>query len=194
MLLSGIEMNILTKNNANLLEQYNWHFSVLAGQSCLTLHNPSLYSPPGSSVHKILKTRILKWVVIPFSRRSSWPRNWTQISCIAGRFFTVWATREAHNWHSKCNWSSSFLKWASLIAQMVKNWHAIQETQVLSLGEEDSLEKRMAVHSSILAWIIPRTEELCRLQSMGVSKSQTQMSIKHFLLEIFLLQDTPALV
>ena len=38
---------------------------------------------------------LLAWVAIRFSRRSSWPRNWMLISCIAGRFFTVWATREA---------------------------------------------------------------------------------------------------
>ena len=40
--------------------------------------------------------RILEWVAYPFSRGSSWPRNWTRVSCIAGRFFTSWATREAH--------------------------------------------------------------------------------------------------
>ena len=40
--------------------------------------------------------RILEWVAYPFSRGSSWPRNWTRVSCIVGRFFTSWATREAH--------------------------------------------------------------------------------------------------
>ena len=40
--------------------------------------------------------RILEWVAYPFSRKSSWPRNRTEVSCIAGRFFTSWATREAH--------------------------------------------------------------------------------------------------
>ena len=53
-------------------------------------------SPPGSSVHGILQVRILKWVATPFSRGSSWPRDWTQVSCIAGGFFSIWATREAH--------------------------------------------------------------------------------------------------
>ena len=48
----------------------------------------------GSSVHGILQARTLQWVAIPFSRRSSRPKNWTRISCIAGRFFTIWATRE----------------------------------------------------------------------------------------------------
>ena len=55
---------------------------------------------------------------------------------------------------------------ASLVAQMVKNMPTMQETQVQSLDREDPLEKRMAIHSSILAWRIPWTEELDRLQSM----------------------------
>ena len=53
------------------------------------------------------------------------------------------------------------------MAQMVKNLPAMQETQVQSLGQEDSLEKGMATHSSILAWRIPWTEEPGGLQSMG---------------------------
>ena len=48
---------------------------------------------------------------------------------------------------------------ASLVAQMVKNLQAVQETQVQSLGQEDPLEEGMATHSSILAWRIPWTEE-----------------------------------
>ena len=52
-------------------------------------------SPPGSSVHGILQARMLEWVAMTFSRGSSWPRDWTWVSYIAGRFFTIWATREA---------------------------------------------------------------------------------------------------
>jgi len=52
-------------------------------------------SLPGSSVHGILQVRILEWVTILFSRESSWPRDKTQVSRIAGRFFTIWDTREA---------------------------------------------------------------------------------------------------
>ena len=55
---------------------------------------------------------------------------------------------------------------ASLVAQMIKNLPAIQETWVPSLGREDPLEKEMATHSRILAWRIPRTEEPGGLQSM----------------------------
>ena len=56
---------------------------------------------------------------------------------------------------------------ASLLAQSVKNLPSMQETGVLSLGQEDPLEKDMATHPSILAWEIPWVEEPGRLQSMG---------------------------
>ena len=56
---------------------------------------------------------------------------------------------------------------ASLVAQTVKHLPAMRETWVRSLGWEDLLEKEMAIHSSILVWIIPRTEEPGSLQSMG---------------------------
>ena len=68
---------------------------VLVAQSCQTLCDPMDCSLPGSSVHGILQARILKWVAISYSRGSSRPRDWTQVFHIAGRFFTVWATREA---------------------------------------------------------------------------------------------------
>ena len=49
----------------------------------------------------ILQARILEWVIIPFSRESSGPNDWTQVSCISGRFFTIWATRETLNGNHK---------------------------------------------------------------------------------------------
>ena len=57
--------------------------------------------------------------------------------------------------------------WGSLITQLVKNLPAMQETRVHFLGQEDPVEKRMATHSSILAWRIPWAEEPGGLQSMG---------------------------
>ena len=63
--------------------------------------------------------------------------------------------------------------WASLVAQLVKNLPAMQETWVRSLGWEDPLEEEMATHSSILAWEIPWAEEPGWLQAMGSQKSQT---------------------
>ena len=53
-------------------------------------------SPPGSTVHGILQARVLEWVAISFSRGSSRLRDQTQVSCIAGRLFDLWATREAY--------------------------------------------------------------------------------------------------
>ena len=55
------------------------------------LCDPMDCSLPGSSVHGILHARILEWVAIPFSRGSSWPRDWTQVFQTAGRFSTIWA-------------------------------------------------------------------------------------------------------
>ena len=63
-------------------------------QSCPTLCDPTDCCPPCSSVHGILQTRLLEWVTIPFSRESSWLRDWTQISFVAGGFFTIWATSQ----------------------------------------------------------------------------------------------------
>ena len=68
-------------------------------QSCPALCNPMDYR-----VHGILQARILQWVAFPFSRVSSQPRDWTQVSRIAGRFFTSWATREAHQWLTAWGW------------------------------------------------------------------------------------------
>ena len=64
---------------------------VKVAQSCLTLCNPMNYT-----VHEILQARILEWVAVLFSRGSSQPWDRTQDSGIAGRFFIIWTTREAH--------------------------------------------------------------------------------------------------
>ena len=66
-----------------------WKVKVKVTQSCPTLCDPI--------VHGILQARILEWVAFPFSRGSSQPRDRTQVSHIAGRFFTSWATRVAHS-------------------------------------------------------------------------------------------------
>ena len=65
-------------------------------QLCLTLCDPMDCSPLGSSVYGILQARILEWVAVPFSRGSSWPSDRSWVSCITGRFFTIWATEKSH--------------------------------------------------------------------------------------------------
>ena len=62
----------------------------------------------------------------------------------------------------------------SLVAQRLKRLPAMQETRVRSLGQEDTLEKAMATHSSTLAWRIPWREEPGRLQSMGSESPKSQ--------------------
>ena len=69
-------------------------------------------------------------------------------------------------------WLSVKLR-ASLVAQMVKNLPAMQETQILSRGREDPLEKEMATHSSILAWEIPMDRGAWQATAHGVAKSRT---------------------
>ena len=71
-------------------------YSVLVAELCPTLWDPTNCSLPGSSVHGILQARLLEWIAIPFSRASSWPRDQTQVSCIVGRFFTIWAKGKIH--------------------------------------------------------------------------------------------------
>ena len=71
-------------------EVNQWSCSV-----CPTLCHPMDCSLPGSFIHGIFQTRVLEWVAISFSRGSSQPRDQTQVSCISGRCFTIWATKEA---------------------------------------------------------------------------------------------------
>ena len=79
------------------------------------------------------------------------------------------------------------LRWASMVAQLVKNLPAMQETPVQFLGWEDPLEKGIVTHSSILAWRIPWTEEHGRLQSMGSQSDTTEW------LSLSLLMDTSSI-
>ena len=84
-----------------------WKSEVI--QSCLTLCDPMDCSLPGSSVHRIFQARVLEWVAVSFSRRSSQPRDWTQVSCIVGRRFTVWATRPGKSLIKDTEFHSTFI-------------------------------------------------------------------------------------
>ena len=72
-----------------LWESSPFFTACLIAKSYPTLFDLMDCSASGSSVHGIFQARILKWVAISYSRGSSWPRNWTPVSCIAGRFFIV---------------------------------------------------------------------------------------------------------
>ena len=96
--------------------------------SRVRLCDPMVYSLLGSPVHGIFRARVLGWVSFSFSRGPSRHRDRTQVSRIAGRCFTLWATREA-------------LNSPQLVAQLVKHLPAMQDTWVQSLGWEDPLRR-----------------------------------------------------
>ena len=97
-----------------------------AAQSCPTLCNPMYCSLQGSSILGIFQARVLGWVAISFSSGSSQPRDWTQVSRIAGRHFTVWATKEALDSMDLGIQCSIFLKikseYSTEISELVLPW------------------------------------------------------------------------
>ena len=125
-------------------------------QSCPTLCDPMDCRLPDSSVRGFLQARILKWVAISFSRGPSQLRDRTQVSCIAGGFFTIWATREAKG-HGTYFW----------IIYLVEKL-TLSKFAVSVIRGGSSPEDVKATHSSILAWRIPWTEESGRLWSIGL--------------------------
>ena len=79
-------------------------------QLCLTLCYPMDCSPPGSTVHRILQARIVEWVTIPFSRGSSWPRDWTQVS-----YLSCIMRLDLYHWHHLGSyWTRDHPKWPYL--------------------------------------------------------------------------------
>ena len=117
MLVSGVRILVLSLwvklsstedfkiSHIRLLVLYN-NNNESESQSCLILWDLMDCNLPHSSVCGIIKARIFEWVAISFFRGSSWPRDRTQVCCIAGGFFTIWATREAtdnNNNNSKNN-------------------------------------------------------------------------------------------
>ena len=105
-------------------------------------------------------------------RGSSWPRDWTWVSCtnVLINMVVSIPTCHAGDRGSIPRWGGNTPSGASLVARLVKNLPAVQETWVWSLGWEDPLGKEMATHSSIIAWKISWTEEPGELQSMGLQR------------------------
>ena len=117
-------------------------FNLCVYSISLTLHNPMDGNLPGSSVHGISQARILEWVTILFSRGSSWPRDQTWESCIAGRIFTLWTTREAlFNMESVSSVQS-----LSHVQLFAAPWTATCEAS-LSITNSQSLLKLMSIES-----------------------------------------------
>ena len=96
-----VHIKTCTKFSIEVLTTIAWKKKVkLKSLSHVQLCNPMDCSLTGSSIYGIFQARILEWVAISFSRRSSRPRDWTQVSCISGRLFTTWGTRKSLQLHT----------------------------------------------------------------------------------------------
>ena len=113
----------------------------MKSQSRLTFCDPMDCSLPGLSVHGIFQARILEWVAISFSKRFSQPRDWTQVSHIVGRRFTIWATSEV----LPCLQLSS-VQSLSHVQLFVTPWIAACQAS-LSITNSWSLLKLMSIES-----------------------------------------------
>ena len=147
---------------------------------------PTLCNPMDCIVHGILQVRILEWVAFPFSRGSSQPRYRTQVSHIAGRFFTSWVIREAAilmgnfveylsqlviiHIHSDSSKIEPLYKTSNciIIVCCVIIWNMVLLDKTLFKVHKSSSE--FELNSSILAWKIPWTEEPGGLQSIGLQR------------------------
>ena len=156
-----------THNTTERFSLSHLYFSRINKTLCLlaesgnTLCDPMDCSPSGFSVHGILQARTLEWVSIFFSINKS------TLQLIYYITFCFKNIRKQYFFIGIIFSMTRTFKIYCLVAQMVKNQSALQETWVQSLGREDPLEKWMATHPSILAWRTPWTEEPGRLQSMG---------------------------
>ena len=118
-------------------------------------------SPSGSSVRGIAQARILECVAIPFSRGSSQPRDQIQVSCIAGGFFTIWATKARNSMY---HWKKSACKWTWVLPT-----HAIQGRVSCTLTRIPTSCRRHLLHV-----YLKRSTPFCvksRCQKCAIQKS-----------------------
>ena len=125
-------------------------------QSCLTLCNPIDCSLPGSSVHGIFQARVMEWVAISFFRGSSQPRDRTQVSHIADRHFTVWATKEDHDPGSKWIPTVPFLIWGKL-----EKWKLVWVGNIKGGGFISHLPKSWKSYILFLPSLLFCSPQLC---------------------------------
>ena len=139
---------------------------VKVAQSC-----PALYNSMDYTVHEILQARKLEWVAFPFSRGSSWPRNLTGISCIAGEFFTYWAIRETHVCH-RVNIKMSFnLRWWKGIRVIALYRHKYTFTKCVYVKKKshDSLFSQFCIQVGRLCFF-SLTDVILLLKSLFAEK------------------------
>ena len=121
-------------------------------------------SPPGFSVHWVLQARRLEWVAISFSRGSSWPRDWTWVSCTAGSFFTNWATREVP---TDYNISQIFFKLYFLKFFKIYFWTLFCYCSFLYDGRERLYYLVLSRNFHGLPWWLRGKESSCHYRRYG---------------------------
>ena len=117
-------VHVLTHLRARKVECHFVERKVKVTQLCPTLCDPM------NCIHEILQARILEWVAFPFSRGSSQPRDQTQVSHLAGGFFTSWATREAprllewvaYPFSSRSSWPKNWTGFSCIAGRFCTNW------------------------------------------------------------------------
>ena len=115
----------------------SWEVKLL---SHVAFCNPMDCTLPGSSIHGILQARVLEWLAISFSRGSSWPRDRTQVPHVAGRHFTLWATREVCQIQWKFNYlTKDVLEWKSRMSLLCFSGRWDAATTQVSQGKMTTL-------------------------------------------------------
>ena len=136
---------------------------------------------PSSSVHDIIQARILEWVTIPFSRASFQPMDRTLVSCIAGGFFTVWATRDSkklNHWEGTCRTLSFCLSGNSYLKIYFQKWWYLEVRLlggdlVMRVGPSwMRLKVKMKLLSHVWLFVTPRTVAYQAPPSMGFSRQE----------------------
>ena len=129
-----------------LLNLFELQYCAVLNRSCPTLCNPMHCSPPDSLSMGILQAKILEWVAMPSSSESSPPRDQTHVSCIAGRFFTIWTTMEASD--VICSVSNQYLStkitcyWEDKIKLVPGSYLKVKNKRRDGGGKEDKKQAR----------------------------------------------------
>ena len=137
----------------------------------------------GSSDHGVLQARVLEWVATPFSRGSSWPRDWTQVSHIAGRFFTIWAIRKAPL--NLGILQARILAWIAISLSggssypVIESWSPILQADSLPLCNQGKPNYGTFLYKNLRHYYIKYWVSLVLLQSSHVSDTSPGLAHHH---------------